>query len=161
MKTNHEIAGSASVEMRNSDHRKNSVTESETTKVGRNYGLFLDKNCISCSGNQPIVLQHLKMACLNYTNSLVQYNSKQYSMDEITDIKDKLLSQCESALDEAFTVMKPSESFDVKASIDIKNSNKSKPDPVTATATETTTINHSRFRSFEKHQNSTLSDYLS
>lgn len=92
MKTNHEIAGNASAEVRNGENRRNSVTEADVTKVGRNFGLFLDKNCISCSGNQPIVLQHLKMACLNYTNSLVSYNSKQYSMDEITEIKDKLLT---------------------------------------------------------------------
>ena len=159
MKTNHEIAGNASIEVRNGENRRNSATENDISKVGRNYGLFLDKNCISCSGNQPIVLQHLKMACLNYTNSLVQYNSKQYSMDEITEIKDKLLTQCESALDEVFTVMKHSDSFDLKTSIEIKNNNSSKPE--TATATATTTINHSRFRSFEKHHNSTLSEYLS
>jgi hypothetical protein len=40
-----------------------------------------------------------------------------------------------------------------------KNKKLSKPD--TASATANTTINHSRFRSFEKHQNSTLSEYLS
>lgn len=51
MKTNHEIAGNASAEVRNGENRRNSVTEADVTKVGRNFGLFLDKNCISCSGN--------------------------------------------------------------------------------------------------------------
>ena len=40
-------------------------------------------------------------------------------MDEITEIKDKLLTQCESALDEVFTVMKNSDSFDLKTSVNI------------------------------------------
>ena len=48
------------------------------------------------------------MACLNYTNSNVQYNEKQYSMDEITELKNKLLVNFEKALSEAFTAMKTS-----------------------------------------------------
>ncbi len=52
--------------------------------------------------------------------------------------------------------MKVSEYVNLKPSIDVKKETQSKPQTAA-----TTTINHSRFRSFEKHNNSILSDYLS
>lgn len=52
--------------------------------------------------------------------------------------------------------MKVSESFDLKPAIEVKKESLSKPETAA-----TITINHSRFRSFEKHNNSTLTDYLS
>ena len=48
-------------------------------------------------------------------------------MDDITEIKNQLLTQCEQALEEAFSVMKHSESFEPKTKIDIKKDNSTKP----------------------------------
>jgi hypothetical protein len=75
MKTNSELAGSASTNVRSSHQQTSSQSENEKVQIGRNAGIFIDKNCISCSGNSPTVLSHIKMACLSFKNSKISYQN--------------------------------------------------------------------------------------
>jgi hypothetical protein len=49
--------------------------------------LKIDKNCISCSTHKSFILKGFKMACLYYSPSNVQYDSKFYTRDELLKLR--------------------------------------------------------------------------
>jgi hypothetical protein len=55
--------------------------------------LKMDKNCLQCSGNASHLVQSFKIACLGYTQSPINYNSKQYMVSELLRIKAQVISQ--------------------------------------------------------------------
>ncbi|CDW87687.1 UNKNOWN [Stylonychia lemnae] len=61
--------------------------------------IFVDRNCISCSGNSSVLLQHIKVACLSYQNNPVTYKNSVYTMNEINGLKYTLLNECQRLLD--------------------------------------------------------------
>jgi hypothetical protein len=58
-----------------------SETIDDENKATSKGGVFLDKNCISCSGNSQVLLQNVKVACLNFQNNPVKFDGKIYTMD--------------------------------------------------------------------------------
>ena len=65
LKTNSEIIGQASTLV------KSGKQKVEEPRVG----LSIDKNCISCSGNQPAVLSCFRIACLQFQNGTIALNN--------------------------------------------------------------------------------------
>jgi len=57
--------------------------------------LFIDRNCASCSGFAPQILKQIKLACLSYVNSPVQFGSEKISFQDLVKVKDLLLKKCE------------------------------------------------------------------
>lgn len=55
----------------------------------------IDRGCASCKGNAPQILSMLKIACLNYVNSPIEYgpvgNKLKLSFPEVLQVKEFLL----------------------------------------------------------------------
>merc|ERR1711865_966302 len=47
--------------------------------------MSVDKRCLSCSGQAPIVLQAFKIACLRYNASNVEHDGKEFSRLELME----------------------------------------------------------------------------
>lgn len=61
--------------------------------------LFMDKNCSSCMSDfTPHLLSHIKMACLNYVNQPITYQSYQLTFEEVLQIKEYLLIKLQNTL---------------------------------------------------------------
>ena len=52
----------------------------------------VDKNCLRCSGNPSLVMQHLKIACLSYTQAPICYANKDYLVSELLRVKARVIS---------------------------------------------------------------------
>eukprot|EP00347_Sterkiella_histriomuscorum_P008218 403345926 len=73
----------------------------QSPKQQQRNSIFVDKNCISCSGNSSVILQHIKVACLSYQNNPVTYKGSVLNMHEINDIKQSLLNECQKLIEPA------------------------------------------------------------
>jgi hypothetical protein len=50
-----------------------------------------DKNCMSCTGEKPMVQSLFKMACLAYTPSAVLYSKQEFSRKELIEIQRRMI----------------------------------------------------------------------
>ncbi|CAI2367510.1 unnamed protein product [Moneuplotes crassus] len=55
----------------------------------KNNVLSLDKNCVSCSQSNGLVMKAFKMACLSYEPSKIQYKDKTYKRENLLLLKSK------------------------------------------------------------------------
>ena len=71
-KKNSDLLGNKSTNLKSSVHEPSHAATN-------NNNLVIDKNCVGCSGNSGIILKQLKVACLSFVNSEVEYKNKKYS----------------------------------------------------------------------------------
>lgn len=60
---------------------------------GSDINVKVDKKCLSCSGQSSTVLSAFKLACLNYTSSKVEYQTKVLEKSEVLVIRDEILNK--------------------------------------------------------------------
>ena len=53
--------------------------------------ISFDKNCMSCTGEKPIIQSLFKMACLAYAPSSVNYSKQDFTRKELIDIQRRML----------------------------------------------------------------------
>ena len=51
------------------------LSDAMGTTVQKSY--TIDRDCISCSGHSPMILQIFKAACINYQPSIITYRNKE------------------------------------------------------------------------------------
>ena len=61
----------------------------------------LDNKCVNCSNNpqasdRAIIIQQFKMACLQYKPSCVIFNNREYSRDNILELKQKMITELDN-----------------------------------------------------------------
>lgn len=60
--------------------------------------LKVDRNCLTCSGNPSQVIQQLKLACLSFTSSPINYQDKKYEVSEMLRVKANVLAECQRVI---------------------------------------------------------------
>lgn len=55
----------------------------------------MDKNCASCSGYAPQILSQIKVACLSYVNSPIEFGKEKLDYSDLISVKDMILKKCE------------------------------------------------------------------
>lgn len=53
--------------------------------------ISMDKNCMSCTGEKPIIQSLFKMACLAYTPSPIIYSSQEFARKELISIQKRMI----------------------------------------------------------------------
>jgi hypothetical protein len=69
------------------DEEKHNHVAAECIKVQR--------DCMSCSSNQSAILQQIKMACLSYTSTPIEYGDRKFTMNEILKVRAAVIAECQ------------------------------------------------------------------
>ena len=61
----------------------------------------VQRDCLSCSSNQGAILQQIKMACLSYTSSPIEYGDKKFTVNEILKVRAAVIAECQRLVRES------------------------------------------------------------